>query len=143
MFFKGVIIVAAIALGVISVAVMSSYDFEDSTYSPNGITENDSEKIIDFTRQFIINGPTFSYDGISDSLEIKIVSADDSDSKFLLEGKFKTLHTGYGNRGNLDLPEDITLHTIRVSVVDEKIISAVIDNQWDELNQITCNTAQC
>lgn len=143
MFFKGVIIVAAIALGVISVAVMSSYDFEDSTYFPNGITENDSEKIIDFTRQFIINGPTFSYDGIPDSLEIKIVSADESDSKFLLEGKFKTLHTGYGNRENLDLPEDITLHTIIVSIVDEKIISAVIDNQWDELNQITCNTAQC
>jgi len=60
-----------------------------------------------------------------------------------LEGKFKTLHVGYGNRENLDLPEDITLHTIIVSIVDEKIISAVIDNQWDELNQITCNTAQC
>jgi len=143
MFFKGVIIVAAIALGVISVAVMFSYDFEDSQYSPNGITENDSEKIIDFTRQFIITGPTFSYDGILDSLEIKIVSADDSDSKFLLEGKFKTLHTGYGNRENSDLPEDIVLHTIMVSIVDEKIISAVIDNRWDELNQITCNTAQC
>ena len=143
MFFKGVIIVAAIALGAISVAVMSSYDFEDSHQSLDGITENDSEKIIDFTRQFIVTGPTFSYDGISDSLEIEIVSADDSGLKFLLEGKFKTLHTGYGSRENLDLPEDITLHTITVSIVDEKIISAVIDNQWDELNQITCNTAQC
>ena len=144
MFFKGVIIVAAIALGVISVAVMSSYDFEnDFQHSSDGITENNSEKIIDFTRQFIITGPTFSYDGIPNSLEIEIVSADDSDSKFLLEGKFKTLHTGYGNRANSDLPEDITLHTIIVSIVDEKIISAVIDNQWDELNQITCNTAQC
>jgi len=143
MFFKGVIIVAAIALGAISVAVMSSYDFEDSQYSLDGENENDSEKIIDFTRQFIITGPTFSYDGIPDSLEIEIVSADDSDSKFLLKGKFNTLHAGYGNRENLNLPEDITLHTIIVSIVDEKIISAVIDNQWDELNQITCNTAQC
>jgi len=144
MFFKGVIIVAAISLGVISVAVMSSYDFEDdSQNSLDGISENNSEKIIDFTRQFIMTGTTFSYDGIPDSLEIEIVSADDSDLKFLLEGKFKTLHVGYGNRENLDLPEDITLHTIIVSIVDEKIISAVIDNQWDELNQITCNTAQC
>jgi len=143
MFFKGVIIVAAIALGVISVAVMSSYDFEDSQYSLDGENENDSEKIIDFTRQFIVTSPTFSYDGIPDSLEIEIVSADDSNSKFLLEGKFNTLHAGYGNRENLNLPEDITLHTIIVSIVDEKIISAVIDNQWDELNQITCNTAQC
>jgi len=143
MFFKGVIIVATIALGAISVAVMSSYDFEDSPYSLNGKMENDSGKIIDFTRQFIVTSPTFSYDGIPDSLEIEIVSADDSDSKFLLEGKFKTLHASYGNRENLDLPEDITLHIITVSVVDEKIISAVIDNQWDELNQITCITAQC
>jgi len=143
MFFKGVIIVAAIALGAILVAVMSSYDFEDSQHSLDGITENDSEKIIDFTRQFIITGPTFSYDGIPNSLEIEIVSADDSDSKFLLKGKFNTLHAGYGNRENLDLSEDIVLHTIIISIVDEKIISAVIDNQWDELNQITCNTAQC
>ncbi len=143
MFFKGVIIVAGIALGAISIAVMSSYDFEDSQHSFDGLTENDSKKIIDFTRQFIIAGPTFSYDGIPETLEIVIVSADDSDSKFLLEGKFKTLYAGYGNRENLDLSEDITLHTITVSIVDEKIISAVIDNQWDELNQITCNTAQC
>ena len=126
MFFKGVIIVAAITLGVILVAVMFSYDFEDSQYFPNGITENDFEKIIDFTRQFVLTGPTFSYDGIADSLEIEIVSADDSNSKFILEGKFKTLHAGYGNRENLDLPEDITLHTIVVSIVDEKVISAVI-----------------
>jgi len=143
MFFKGVIIIAAIALGVISAAVLFSNNFEDSQYSFDGKTENYSQKIIDFTKQFIMTSPTFSYDGIHDSLEIKITSDDSSNTKFLLEGKFKTLHTGYGNRENLDLPEDITLHTILVSVVNEKIISAVIDNRWDELNQITCNTAQC
>ena len=37
----------------------------------------------------------------------------------------------------------VTIRAGEVSVVDENIISAVIDNQWDELNQITCNTAQC
>lgn len=143
MFFKGVIIVAAIVLGLISVVVLFSNNFEDSQYSFDELTKDESQKIIDFTKQFIMTSPTFSYDGIPDSLEIKITSADASNSGFLLEGKFKTLHNGYGNRENSDLPEDITLHTILVSVVDEKIISAVIDNQWDELNQITCNTAQC
>jgi hypothetical protein len=143
MFFKGVIIVAAIILGVISITVLLSNDFEDFQYSFNGQTENDSEKIIDIAKQFVITSPTFSYDGIPDSLEVKITSADSSNTKFLLEGKFKTLHTGYGNRENSDLPEDITLHTIVVSVVDENIIFAVIDNRWDELNQITCNIAQC
>ena len=143
MFFKGVIIIAAIVFGIILVAVLFPYDFEGTQYYPDGLTENDSKKIIDLTKQFILTSPTFSYDGISDTLEIKIISVDSSNSKFLLEGKFKTLHIGYGNRENLDISEDITLHTIEVFIVNEKIISAVIDNKWDELNQITCNTASC
>ena len=132
--------------GIVLVAISATallYDFENSPTLLNGVSEDYPQKIIGITKQFIITSPTFSYDGIPDSLEIKIISSDVSDSNFLLEGKFKTIHTGYGNRENLDLPEDITLHTIVVSVVDENIISAVIDNQWDELNQITCNTAQC
>ena len=104
---------------------------------------DNSQKIIDLTKQFITTSPTFAFDGIVDSLEIKIISADTYESKYFLEGKFKTLHTGYGDRTNLELSKDITLHIIEISVVDGQIISAVIDNQWDELNQITCNTASC
>ena len=143
MFFKGVIIVAAIVFGVITIAVSFQYDFENSQYSFDDRTAKDSEKIIDITTQFIVTSPTFSYDGIFETLEIKIISSDYSNSKFLLEGKFKTIHAGYGNRKNLDLPEDDTLHTIMISIADEKIISAIIDNRWDELNQITCNAAFC
>jgi hypothetical protein len=143
MFFKGVIIVAAIAFGVILSIVLLSYDFEKPENSFDDLVDDNSQKIIDIARQLIITSPTYSFDGIPNTLEIEIISANIPDSKFLLDGKFKTLHTGYGNRENLDLPEDITLHTILVYIVDEKIISAVIDNQWDEFNQITCNTAQC
>lgn len=142
MLFKGVIIVAGIALVVISVAVLLSYDFENSQDILD-ISENDFQNIIDITEQFIQTSPTFSFDGISNTLKVEIISSDVSDSKFLLEGKFKTLHTGFGNREKLDLPVDITKHTIEVVIVDGKIISAVIDNQWDELNQITCHTARC
>ena len=142
MFFKGVIIVAGIALVVISVAVLLSYDFENSQDILD-ISENDFQNIIDITEQFIQTSPTFSFDGISNTLKVEIISSDVSDSKFLLEGKFKTLHTGFGNREKLDLPVDITKHTIEVVIVDGKIISAVIDNQWDELNQITCRTGIC
>mgnify|MGYP003970669999 CR=1 FL=1 len=142
MLFKGVIIVAGITLIVISVAVLLSYDFENSQDILD-ISENDFQNIIDITEQFIQTSPTFSFDGISNTLKVEIISSDVSDSKFLLEGKFKTLHTGFGNREKLDLPVDITKHTIEVVIVDGKIISAVIDNQWDELNQITCHTARC
>ncbi|MCV0410429.1 hypothetical protein [Nitrosopumilus sp.] len=143
MFFKGIIIVAGIILVAISIVVLTSYDFQDSPIQFDELSSDNSKKMIAIAKQFIVSSPTFSYDGISDTLEIEIISSNVDDSKFFLKGKFKTLHAGFGNRENLDLSEDITLHTIDVMIVDGKIISAVIDNQWDELNQITCNTATC
>lgn len=141
MFFKGVIIVAGIVLVVISGVVLFLYDFDESQDTING-SEEETQKMRDISKQFIITSPTFSYDGISDSLEIQIISLDEA-SGFLVEGKFKTNHSGFGNRVNLDLPEEITLHIIEMLIVDKKVISAVIDNQWDEINQITCTTASC
>ena len=142
MIFKGVIIVAGIILGIASTAVLFSYDFKNGEFSDE-LDEYDSQKIIDITEQFIITSPTYSYDGITNTLEITIISEDTSNAKFLLTGTFKTLHTGYGDREKVDLPVDVTFHKIEVVIVDGKIISAVIDNQWDELNQIACTTAQC
>lgn len=142
MIFKGVIIVAGIIFGVLAAVILFSGYFENSQ-EINGQNQNNETKIMSIAKQFIMTSPTFSYDGIADTLEIEIISAYSLDSKFLLEGKFKTLHDGYGNRAKLDLSEEITLHTIEVVIVDEKVISAVIDNQWDELNQIPCNTASC
>ena len=142
MIFKGVIIVAGIAFGILAAVVLFSGYFEDSQ-EIDGQEQNNETKIVNIAKQFIVSSPTFSYDGIAETLEIDIISSNTSDSNFLLEGKFKTLHSGYGNRTKLDLSEDITSHTIEVLIVDEKIISAVIDNQWDELNQITCHTASC
>lgn len=141
MFFKGVIIVAGIVLVVISGVVLFLYDFDESQDTING-SEEETQKMRDISKQFIITSPTFSYDGISDSLEIQIISLDEA-SGFLVKGKFKTNHSGFGNRVNLDLPEEITLHIIEMVIVDKKVISAVIDNQWDEINQITCTTASC
>ena len=78
MFFKGVIIVAGIVLVAISATVLL-YDFEDSQIQ-FGVSEDNPQKIIGITKQFIITGPTFSYDGIPDSLEIRVTSSDSSDT---------------------------------------------------------------
>jgi hypothetical protein len=140
LFFKGVIIVAAIILGVIFAMVIVS-DYESSQEVVER-TEIDSQKIIELAQDFITTSPTFSYDGVSDSLEIEVNSLE-TGSEFFVKGKFKTTHIGYGNRTSLVLAEDIILHTIELVIVEEKIISAIIDNRWDELNQITCTAASC
>ena len=124
------------------ILILFSGYFENSQ-EVDGQNHNDKTKIMSIPKQFVMTSPTFSYDGIYDSLEIKIISSNVEESKFLLEGKFKTLHTGYGDRENADLVEDITPHVIEISIVDNRIISAVIDNRWDELNQITCRTVTC
>ena len=141
MIFKGVIIVAGIAFGILVAVVLFSGYFEDSQ-EIDGQEQNNETKIVNIAKQFIVSSPTFSYDGIAETLEIDIISSNTSDSNFLLEGKFKTLHSGYGNRTKLDLSKDITLHTI-VLIVKEKMISAVIDKQRDELNQITWHKVIC
>jgi hypothetical protein len=134
-----VIIVAGIVFGAILSLVLISYNFEESAE----MSETNFQKISEIAKKFIISNPTFSYDGIPDTLKLEISSLDDTNSRFLVEGEFNTQHTGYGNREKADLPEKITFHTIEIVIMDEKVISAVIDNQWDELNQIPCSTASC
>jgi hypothetical protein len=141
MLFKGTMIVAGIVFGVISAAVLFSYDFENGEFHDS--IENRSQKSTDMAKQFIVSSPTFSYDGILESLEIEILSVDEFESRILLEGRFKTLHGGYGDRGKQNLSENITSHVIEIVMVDEKIISAVIDSKWDEINQIACNVVTC
>ena len=68
MLFKGVIIVAGIVLSLISITVLLSYDFDGSQNNFDGINEDNSQKIIDLTKQFITTSPTFAFDGIVDSL---------------------------------------------------------------------------
>jgi hypothetical protein len=134
-----VIIVAGLALAAISSLVLFSYDLEESAE----MSETNFQKISDIAKEFIISNPTFSYDGIPDTLKFDILPLDDTNSRFLVEGEFNTYHTGYGDREKADLPENITFHTIEVVIIDERVVSAVIDNQWDELNQISCSTASC
>lgn len=142
MIFKGVIVVAGIVFGIL-VAVFLLSGYSEDSHQIDEQEHSDKTRVMNIAKQFIQTSPTFSYDGISDSLEIKLISSNINNSNFVLEAKFKTLHAGYGDRTKLDLPEEITLHTIQVLIVNDKVISAVIDNQWDEVNQITCHTASC
>ena len=93
---------------------------------------------------FIENGPTFSFDGIKDSLSVNISSIRESfPEQYVIEAKFSNLQGGYGDRSKQIITQVITPHTAEILVISGKVVSGIIDEQWDELNQIPCRSVSC
>jgi hypothetical protein len=87
---------------------------------------------------FVRNAPTFAFDGISESIMVEDVMILESfPVQYVVTINFESLHGGYGDRTGEILTQAITMHTIIVTVVDGQIISAIIDDVWDEINQET------
>jgi len=87
---------------------------------------------------FLKNAPTFAFDGIDDSLTVEDVMILESfPEQYVIAINFESLHGGYGDRTSQILTQAITPHTIRVTIVDGQITSAIIDGVWDEISQET------
>jgi hypothetical protein len=83
---------------------------------------------------WIREAPTYKYDGSG----LKFVSYVQQESypvRHVLNYRFTSSHAGYGNRSGAVTAQVITEHTIKVTIVDGNIESAVIDGKWDETGQ--------
>ena len=90
---------------------------------------------IDIAKGFLLNGPTFRFDGISNSVKVINVTALPSPWTWEIKLSFSCAHSGYGDRTGQILLQVITPHVMRVVVQNGKVTLAVIDETWDELNQ--------
>ena len=95
-----------------------------------------SDIAFDAAQKFLDSSVTFTFDGTKrnggfGNLAHKL----DSPPTYLLDGNFHTETTGYGDRSNQQVSETQTPHNIIVKVKGSDVIYAVIDNQWDEINQ--------
>ena len=85
---------------------------------------------------FLINGPTFSFDGIMDSIKvIDIYTMESFPEQHVVIISFDTLHAGWGDREGTFVAQVVTPHVIKITIVEGKVVSAVIDDKWDELKQ--------
>ena len=94
-------------------------------------TEEESREV---ARNFLINAPTYKFDGMPETL--KLVSSRKLDSaswEFVFE--FTSSHSGYGDRTGKVVLQVLTPHTARLQVVNKKVTAAVLDDKWDEFNQ--------
>ncbi len=95
-----------------------------------------SKQTEEVAKDFIINAPTFKFDGMPETLNITSAMVLESyPPQYVFTMIFDSRHGGYGDRAGQALLQVITKHTAVIKVVEGKVVSAVLDNQWDELNQ--------
>jgi len=84
---------------------------------------------------FLINSPTFLYDGIEDSIEQAAEAEAAGPEKWRFLFSFYSEHNGYGDRSDEQLDLKETYHEAYITVKDGEVIKAVIDDYWDMIDQ--------
>lgn len=111
-------------------------DNEDNNMIPDDTHSGDMSDIERIALDYLLSCPTFSYDGITDSIKVLEKYAMESyPVQYVIVISFNTTHAGWGNRAGTFSAEVITPHKIIITIVENNVISAVIDDKWDELTQ--------
>ena len=85
---------------------------------------------------FLVNSPTFSFDGIIESITVmEIYSIENDPTQYVVVLVFNTSHAGWGDREGTFVAQIITPHVIKITIVEDEVIEAIIDDVWDEINQ--------
>ena len=98
-------------------------------------SKNNYEKYENVAREFVKGSPTFSFDGIEQTLKLKNFTKLDCKDCWEFWYEFECRQAGYGNRSGQLLAQVITKHVAKIVIKGGKIVEAVLDNTWDELNQ--------
>jgi len=108
-------------------------ELEESMLSTGDSTSEEAERI---ALEFLRHSPTFAFDGIEGSVKVLDIMAMESyPVQYAVTIAFECRQAGYGDRTGQVLAQVITPHEIRVVVSAGEVRSAVIDGEWDELNQ--------
>jgi len=86
--------------------------------------------------EFLIQSPTFRYDGINESIEvIDVRSLLSYPVQYIVTLQFDSRNAGYGYRSGEEVDTVITPHIAVIKIVNGTAISAILDNEWDEILQ--------
>ena len=94
----------------------------------------DESQIKALAESWIREAPTYKYDG-SGLVLVDYVQQESYPVRHVLTYNFTSSHSGYGNRSDQVTAQVITNHTIKVTIIDGNVDSAIIDGVWDEMGQ--------
>jgi len=125
---------------------VTTYNVND--YMPSGLIRirEKLQETVEFTRMLdesqmkklaeigIREAPTYRYDG--SGLEfVSYVQQESNPVRHVFTYNFTSSHAGYGDRSGKVTAQVITEHSIKVTIADGNVLSAVIDEKWDEIGQ--------
>ena len=122
-----VLLAMMVVSGAILAMVFVSYEFSEKP-----VSEEESLKI---AHEFLLNSPTFKFDGMRETVELVKSSYSEDHSGWEFVFTFSCRHAGYGDRSGQALLQVITPHTMYIRVEDGKVVYAVIDGSWDVIEQ--------
>jgi hypothetical protein len=105
--------------------------------------------------QFVKNDETFKFDGLSDTLSLRVEHAGTlsdvvkpqfsamtmqiarplAPAEYTFKAKFDCRHSGYGDRTGKYLAQVITPHEAEITVAGCQVMRAVMDGKWDMLSE--------
>jgi hypothetical protein len=129
--------IAAI-IGIIAIGVTVAYFVPaKTTLTSIPITPEEKEKndALGVAQRYIVTSPTFAFDGDINTLDTEYVGSLESfPVQYMIKMAFDSAHGGYGNREGQMITQVITHHKMDIVVSEGKVIYAVTDETWDELN---------
>jgi hypothetical protein len=100
-------------------------------------TPSEDEMAAEIAMKFLKNAPTCKFDGILGTMKfVETRILESYPVQYVVVVNFDCRQAGYGDRAGQILAQVITSHTATVRVVNGEVVSAVLDDKWDELNQV-------
>ncbi len=100
-------------------------------------TPSEEETAAKIALAFLKNAPTYKFDGIPGTIKVSETRILESfPVQYVVVVTFDCRQAGYGDRTGQSLAQVITSHTATVRVVNGEVVSAVLDDEWDEINQV-------
>jgi hypothetical protein len=132
------LVAIAAIIGIIAIGVTVAYFVPaKTTLTSIPITPEEKEKndALGVAQRYIVTSPTFAFDGDINTLDTEYVGSLESfPVQYMIKMAFDSAHGGFGNREGQMLTQAITHHKMDIVVSEGKVISAVTDETWDELN---------
>jgi hypothetical protein len=94
----------------------------------------DESQIKALAESWIREAPTYKYDGSGLGF-VNYIQLESFPVRHALTYNFTSSHAGYGDRSGKVTAPVITNYTIKITIIDGTVESAIIDEKWDEMGQ--------
>jgi hypothetical protein len=144
--FKGVVLVLLFTLSVVICSARGFAVSDKTCYTRDGASL--------VAEKFVKNDDTFKYDGLKDTLNIRVEHVNGLEDfatprvpgltmamtmpleqkEYTFKAKFDCRHSGYGDRAGKYLAQVITPHEAEITVENCNVKSAIMDGKWDMIS---------